>query len=76
MHQAIITKFLGPTSHRPARITATADAGSVTVAWEAGRPVEWNHQNAAMALVTRLGWSRAGWQGGGFKNGYVFVQKG
>lgn len=54
--QAIHTKFFGPTNSRPARIKATADAGSMTVSWDYARDVQTNHELAALALAKKLGW--------------------
>lgn len=54
--QAIVTKFLAPTSTRGARVKATADAGSRTVAWDHRCGIEDNHRSAALLLAARLGW--------------------
>lgn len=54
--QAIITKYLGPTDHRGARIKAIADAGSVMVHWDHALNVEDNHQRAATALAEKFRW--------------------
>jgi hypothetical protein len=77
--QAIITKYLGATNNKGARIKATCDAGSVTI----GYPHEWYeeaaHASAAMALVKKLGWNDTTqyghWVSGGLpdQSGYVFV---
>lgn len=63
MKQAIVTKFLGPTDHRGARVKATCEAGSVTVSWDYGRgnasgedDVSANHRHAATVLASKLGW--------------------
>jgi hypothetical protein len=56
--QAILTKYLGPTNFRGARIKASAQAGSVTVPWDYELNVEKNHQQAAEALCEKLGWRR------------------
>lgn len=52
--QAIQTKFLGPTNHKPARIKATCDAGTVTVSWDYGLSHVCNHEAAAKALGRKL----------------------
>lgn len=52
--QAIITKFLGPTNTRSARIKATAWAGSVTVSYNHALMPFDNHRAAAQALCDKL----------------------
>lgn len=52
--QAIQTSFLSPTNHRPSRIKAQCDRGSVTVAWNYGLSVEENHRAAASALCAKF----------------------
>ena len=54
--QAIITKYLGPTESRGARVKATAQAGSVTIHWDDALDIEENHDRAAMTLAHKLGW--------------------
>lgn len=74
MRQAIITKFMGPTNSRGARVKATADAGSVTVGWDYALNIEGNHTAAAKALAMKLGWDGLSWFGGGLPgSGYAFV---
>ena len=51
---AIVTKYLGPTNTRGARVKATCDAGSVTVAWDYALNEEDNHNAAARALILKL----------------------
>ena len=72
MTQAILTKFLGPTDHRGARVKATCDAGSVTIAWDYAHDPVRNHELAAEALCKKLGWAYPMVQGG-IGNGYAFV---
>lgn len=73
MRQAIITKFMGPTNSRGARVKATADAGSITVGWDYALNIEGNHTAAAKALAMKLGWA-GHWHGGGLPgSGYAFV---
>jgi hypothetical protein len=55
--QAIITKFIGPTNHRGARIKAIAAAGSVTVPYEYGTDTEGAHRVAAVAFCEKFGWT-------------------
>jgi hypothetical protein len=74
MRQAIITKFIGPTNYRGARVKARCDAGSVTVPWNYAIGIEGNHKAAALALAQKLDWS-GDWIGGGMPDsGYCFVQ--
>ena len=56
MRQAIITKYLGPTDHKGSRVKATAQAGSITVPWDAAQSVDANHYIAAHALAMRYNW--------------------
>lgn len=72
--QAIITKFIGPTNHRSARITATCSAGSIVAQWDYSLNRERNHRAAAEKLATQLGWS-GNWVGGGKpdNSGNVYV---
>lgn len=73
MRQAIMTAFLAPTNHRPARVKATADAGSITVSWDHALGVDDNHKRAAMALADKLGWL-GHWHGGSLPgSGFAFV---
>jgi hypothetical protein len=60
MRQAIVTKYLGPTNHRGARVKATAQAGSVTVEWDHALSVDENHDRAADAFVAKFAW--VGWE--------------
>jgi len=73
--QAIETKFLGPTNKRGSRIKASADAGSLTVAYDTGESDYDNHFEAAAALGDQFGWFEHGelLVAGGVGNGYVWV---
>lgn len=73
MHQAITTKFLGPTNSRGSRVRATSEAGSLTVAWEHALNVTENHRAAAEKLAKKLEWAGL-WYGGGTSNGFVWVR--
>lgn len=64
MHQAIVTKYIGPTNHRGSRVVASCQAGSLTMTWDDGIGANENHTSAARALASLLGWSGA-WVGGG-----------
>jgi len=82
MRQAIVTRYLGPTDHRGARIKARADAGTITIPWNHAQDIEANHTTAAETLATKLGWvgEHTDWQlvGGGLPDGtgnaYVLVR--
>ena len=56
MRQAIITRYLGPTDFRGARVKATAQAGSITVQWNYTLDVNENHSFAAQRLADKLEW--------------------
>ncbi len=86
MRQAIVTKYLGPTNHRGARVKATCQARSITVAWDSAKDAEDNHYAAALELALKLEWVTE-WDldkgivhlvGGGLPNGrgnaYVIVE--
>jgi hypothetical protein len=77
MTQAIVTKYLGPSSTRPGRIKATAWGGSVTVEYSHECDSEMNHVLAAQALCRKLGWTTKGWLGGGTPDGkgWAFVSQ-
>jgi hypothetical protein len=79
MLQAIVTKYHAPTNYRGARISARADAGKTSVAYDHGKSPEDNHKGAAQALAFECGWTaekgRAPLVGGALpaNAGYVFV---
>ena len=54
--QAIITKYIGPTNHRGARIKATASAGSVTVPYDHAQDHDEPFRISARALCAKFGW--------------------
>lgn len=57
MRQAIVTKYLGPTNHKGARVKASAQAGSVTIPWDHALDVEANHTAAARYYLDKHNWS-------------------
>jgi len=67
MRQAIVTKFFGPTNTRGSRIKATCGAGSLYHSWDYSLGSDANHDAAAKALATKLGWIGA-WYAGGMPN--------
>jgi hypothetical protein len=76
--QAIVTKYIGPSDTKGARIKATCDAGSITIGYPHELSGEAVHAAAAMALVRKLGWATdfyKDWVAGGLpeQKGYVFV---
>lgn len=54
--QAIVTKFHGPTDHKPGRVRATCEAGTYTHEWNHELGVVENHAITARTLARRLGW--------------------
>ena len=68
MRQAIITKYLGPTNTRGARVVAKCQAGYIIMSWYCDLDVDENHNVAAKALATKLGWVGR-WVGGGLPTG-------
>lgn len=73
MRQAITTKFIAPTNSRPARIKATADAGSVTVSWDHSKGISDNHRAAALTLADKFAWPRDLIGGSLPGSGFAFV---
>lgn len=59
--QAITTRYLGPTNHRPSRIIAQCNAGRLVVSWDYALNIEDNHGAAAQALIAKLGWTTKRW---------------
>lgn len=72
--QAIITKYLPPTSFKGSRIKAAAAAGSIIVHIDHALNIEDNHAAAAEALAGKFKW-RGNWFMGGLPDdsGYCFV---
>lgn len=54
--QAITTKYLPATNHKPARVKATATAGSVLVSYDSALRDDDAHKEAALALCRKFGW--------------------
>jgi len=83
MRQAIVTRFLPATNHKPSRVKAIADAGTVTISWDHGLDGDGNHRAAAMRLCVKYGWATEEefdrrYSGGGLPScmpgAYVFVE--
>lgn len=52
----LIAKYLGPTTHRPARIKASfSNNDSVTLPWDYNKNQTENYEHAFRYLLTRLG---------------------
>lgn len=76
MRQAIITKYLGATNYRGARVKATAAGrATITIPWDDALDVDPNHAAAARALALRMGWLGV-WVVGGANVGNVYVNIG
>jgi len=78
--QTILTKFIGPTNHKGARVKARQSASyagrpkSLTLPWDHALNVDDNHKAAALAFARKMGW-HGRWVGGENSNmdGLVFV---
>jgi len=71
--KAILTKYIGPTDFRGARIKAwDMDGNSVTVSYPYEMNQEERHRFAANALRLKMKW-HADIVGGAIKGGYAFV---
>lgn len=55
-HQVIVTKWLGPTTHKGSRVKAICAAGSATRGWSYHLSSSENHVAAARELMNKLGW--------------------
>lgn len=55
--QAIQTRYHGPTNTKPARITARAAAGSISISVHTIPANVNRHRFVAVALCNKLGWS-------------------
>ena len=76
MRQAIVTKYLGPTDRRGARVVAYANAGKLTAPWEDAWSIEDNHAYAARMLAERYEWTERYTLAGGalpHDKGYCFI---
>ena len=73
--KAIITRFLGPTATKGARVTASDEEGNrVTVPYREDLAPGGAHAVAAFALCQKMGW-KANLVSGSIKNGYAFVME-
>jgi hypothetical protein len=75
--QAILTRYLGPTNTRGARIKASCAAGSITISYPYDLSGQAVHRKAAEALVFKLDWTHPNYGtllGGQLDSGdYAFV---
>ena len=72
--KAIWTKYLCPTNVRGSRIKASAEGVSVTVPYASEFSAERAHDEAALALVRKMGWPGTLVRGGRpDMMGYVYV---
>lgn len=71
--QAITTKVLPATYHRPMRCKATAQAGSVTISVDQYESTNEAHGEAAKALCLKFGWVGCLAMGTTHKGDNVFV---
>lgn len=81
--QAILTKYIGPTNSRGARIHARIKNNfsnkfeTITLSYDHGRSERDNHAAAAMALARRIMDAGNNWTCGELPNGgYAFVMLG
>lgn len=71
--KAILTKYLGPTNYRGARIKAyDSDGNSATIPFPYELNTEGRHRKAAEALLDKMGWE-GNLAGGHTKEGMAFV---
>lgn len=66
--QAIITRYLGATNSRGARVKAKIKSDSVTLPWDHAKDVDENHNAAAQALALKLDW-HGNWARGSLPDG-------
>ena len=55
--QAIVTKYIAPTSNKGTRMKATCSQGEIVVGYDYSIDVELNHAAAAKALIEKLKWT-------------------
>jgi hypothetical protein len=75
--QGVVTTYLGPTNHKPARIVArTASGLTRTEPYDHNLTPEQAHRVVAMALIGKLGWGPETpgrrWVQGAMPHGYAF----
>jgi hypothetical protein len=81
MSACIMTKYLGPTDRRGARVKAWSPKSSsgqgpcAVLSWDHAWSVEGNHDGAAIELAAQLGWL-GGWASADMPQGRVYVRLG
>ena len=72
----ITTKFIGPTNYRGARIKASCQAGSITIAYPYDESISDSHWMAAQELIKKLGlnWGTE-FTVGSDNTGYYFIPR-
>lgn len=72
--QAIVTRYMGCTNHKPARVCAVSGNGRnrLTISYDDGLDTPHAHFKAAQALAAKLGWVGEMVRGA-IPNGYAFV---
>lgn len=71
--KAILTRYVGPTNFKGARIIAEdGDGNRITIPYRHELSSENAHHAAAEALCTKMNW-QGKLIGGGLKNGYAWV---
>lgn len=73
--QTIETRYHGGTNFKGSRVSASCEAGRVTLPWDHGLDIEENHKAAAHALISKLGWYGR-FAIGSTRRGYAFVKFG
>jgi hypothetical protein len=77
MTVAIQTYFIGPTNVRGSRIKARSMHDpkiNVTLYWEHGLSAECNHDQAAFALATKMGWGGKFVKAGGADGSNIYAR--
>jgi hypothetical protein len=72
--QAIITKYIGPSNTKGARIKAIASAGSVTISYDHNQDHDEPFRAGAQALCAKFGWEFNHCNGGLPDGSMVWVQ--
>lgn len=70
---AIITRYIGPSNVRAARIVAESCGQRIVVPYDHASDSEGAHAKAALALILRQNWGGR-WIMGGTRTGYACVQ--
>lgn len=54
--RAIVTRFVSPTNHRPARVSATVGDKRIILPWDHSMGTDANHARVALSLARSLQW--------------------